>query len=72
MIICCIYLFQIIHLVRDPRGIAYSRHLLKKGQDLRHSLNFTCTKQAKNAKIGLFDPPKWLQGRYKVENNQNS
>jgi len=57
--------FKIIHLVRDPRGIAYSRHLLKKGQDLRHSLNFTCTKQAKNAKIGLFDPPKWLQGRYK-------
>jgi len=64
---------KIVHLVRDPRGIANSRHNLKRTLDLRKSLKFTCEKQLHNIKSAhgnfgqseVSGPPDWLKGRYK-------
>jgi len=64
---------KIIHLVRDPRGIANSRHNLKKNLDLQKSLKFTCEKQLHNIRSahGTSNQsdggksPDWLKGRYK-------
>jgi len=56
---------KVIHLIRDPRGIANSRLNLKV-PDILTSINFTCWKQAHNAKTGLFKCPDWLKNRYKL------
>ncbi|XP_039260247.2 carbohydrate sulfotransferase 1-like [Styela clava] len=57
---------KVLHLIRDPRGIANSRKPLLKGIDMKESLRSTCARQSHNMMMGLFDTPEWLQGRYKA------
>lgn len=57
---------RVLHLIRDPRGIANSRRILHPNLDLTKSLKNTCDRQAKNAKTGLFIEPDWLKGKYKL------
>ena len=62
------YIFQIIHLLRDPRGIAYSRSCLKnwlKKKNVLDSIYLTCQKQLNNVRFAQ-NQPKWLEGNYKV------
>ena len=57
---------KVLHLIRDPRGIANSRRLLHPKLDLAQSLKFTCGRQAQNAKTGMFIQPDWLRDKYKL------
>uniref|UniRef100_H2ZKK3 Sulfotransferase n=1 Tax=Ciona savignyi TaxID=51511 RepID=H2ZKK3_CIOSA len=57
---------KVIHLIRDPRGIANSRHLITRRLDINGLLRNTCTRQFNNANVGLFEQPDWLKGRYKL------
>jgi len=58
---------KIIHLIRDPRAIAYSRSCLKvwmKTKNVLESINLTCQKQLNNIRFSQKQPD-WLKGKYK-------
>nr|XP_002127553.1 carbohydrate sulfotransferase 1 isoform X1 [Ciona intestinalis] len=57
---------KVVHLLRDPRGIANSRHLLSRRLDINQSLRSTCNRQFTNANVGLYEQPDWLKHRYKL------
>ena len=57
---------QVVHLVRDPRAIATSRHSLNRRLNIMKSMAFTCNRLRNNADLGMLERPPWLEGRYKV------
>lgn len=60
---------QVLHLVRDPRGISSSRLRLHKFLPLSKMSEFTCKRLKHNTNVGLKETPDWLKGRYKVSVN---
>nr|CAB3230841.1 carbohydrate sulfotransferase 1 [Phallusia mammillata] len=57
---------KVLHLIRDPRGIAHSRHAIHPRMNMVESMRFTCKRQAGNSLLGLNIAPEWLKGRYKM------
>ena len=59
-----VFILQVVHLIRDPRGIASSRLTLHPKLNLADAMKFTCSRQAANLDISFHEKPEWLQ--YKV------
>ena len=63
---------KLVHLVRDPRGVVYSRVKLgwmKKNfnsPEFRKSVRNVFDPILQNIRLGLFSCPSWLRGRFKV------
>lgn len=57
---------KILHLLRDPRGIANSRRHVLRTMNVNASLHDTCHRLKQNMLTGLVDTPAWLKGRYMV------
>nr|XP_039268403.1 carbohydrate sulfotransferase 1-like [Styela clava] len=53
---------KILHLIRDPRGIASSRKKLNNYNDMVG----TCARMYNNVNLSLIKQPEWLKGRYKL------
>ena len=53
-------------MVRDPRGIYSSRKALY-GTISKENFAPTCERLKKNAELGLYERPDWLNGKYKVK-----
>ena len=65
------YDVRLVHLVRDPRAVIYSRVKLgwiKDHRSPRFSRNVhrMCDPILKNVRLGLLSPPPWLKNRFKV------
>ena len=66
------YDVKLVHLVRDPRAVIYSRVKLKwMGDHLDPSFrenvqSSICDPVLQNVRLGLFSPPLWLKNRFKV------
>ena len=65
------YDVRLVHLVRDPRAVIYSRVKLgwiKDHRSPRFSRNVhrMCDPTLKNVRLGLLSPPPWLKNRFKV------
>ena len=65
------YDVTLVHLVRDPRAVMYSRVKLgwiKNHLSPRFSRNVhrMCDPILKNVRLGLLSPPPWLKNRFKV------
>ncbi|XP_076813951.1 carbohydrate sulfotransferase 1-like [Clavelina lepadiformis] len=52
---------KVVHLIRDPRGIASSRLTLHPKLNLADAMKFTCSRQAANLDISFHEKPEWLQ-----------
>ena len=63
------YEVKLIHLVRDPRAVMYSRvystHWAKSNSVLKLAIRF-CNLTLDNIRFGLISPPLWLKNRFKV------
>ena len=64
---------KLIHLVRDPRAVVYSRvksvKWIKRSyldQGFRLNVHGICDPIEQNVKMGLFHPPSWLRNRFIV------
>lgn len=57
---------QILHLVRDARGIARSRRNLMPLINITASIEETCRRQYNNYLAATKDQPEWLKGKYKA------
>ena len=66
------YDVRLIHLVRDPRAVIYSRmnsvKWIKSYQDskFRSEVHRLCDPIEQSIRLGLFHPPSWLKDRFKV------
>ena len=65
------YDVKMIHLVRDPRAVVYSRVQLKWVKGHLHPqfskyVNSRCDSILQNLRLGLVSPPPWLKDRFKV------
>ncbi|KAL9982296.1 hypothetical protein ACROYT_G004323 [Oculina patagonica] len=67
------YDVKLIHLVRDPRAVIYSRVYAVKwikrsylDQDFRFNVHQICDPIEQNIRMGLLYPPPWLRNRFKV------
>ena len=67
------YDVRLIHLVRDPRAVVYSRinsvNWIKtpySSKDFQLYVRGICDPIVNNLRIGLFSPPSWLKDRFKV------
>ena len=65
------YDVKMIHLVRDPRAVVYSKVQLKWIKNhldpmFGKQVNNTCDPILQNLRLGLVSPPRWLKDRFKV------
>ena len=68
------YNSKLIHLVRDPRAVAYSmvnsvqwlNVTSESHQKFRDTLQRICTYIERNIKFGMFSSPSWLKNRFRV------
>ena len=63
---------KLVHLVRDPRGVVYSRVKLRwmkknfNSPEFRKSVRNVFDPILQNIRLGLFSCPSWLRDRFKV------
>ena len=67
------YDVRLVHLVRDPRAVVYSRinsvKWIKKSylsKDFQFKVRWICDPIVNNLRFGLLSPPAWLKDRFKV------